>query len=275
MRRFINIISFILILIICVQCQVNPNLDAQVYRLKKAIKENPQNPDLYFKLGLVYETQGKYGKAKKALKQSILLNPHNAKAYNSLGHIYRSEKDYPLAIENYQKAIQSDDRFMEPYTWLAYVYGEMDTYNQNFTQKRLEILSSALEKCDRTRYKDRCINVLNNLCGVLYYDNRTSSRENNLKSIIEYAKQGLELLKDEEGLTKSVFSVYFRNKKKINSSRGLFHYYLGRAYMELNEPKKATYAYDEALNAFKKAEDKYYIGRIEDIKKEIILEKVK
>jgi len=262
MRKALIHTSVIIILLVCVQCESYPNLDVQIAGLEKAIKDNPKNPEPYCELGMVYTSQHKYGRAKKVLKQAVKLNPNYAEAYNYLGYIYREEHDYDLAIEYYQKAISSDDKFMEPYIVLADIYWDQGIKSSDAEsfKKAEEILELGLEKCDRTKFGDDCINILHNLSGLYLQDN-------NPNGVIRLAEQGLQLLSNEEDLKK--YLIYSTDESKIHATRGHFYRYLGDAYRKLNKPEQALDAYNKALSEFRRIGDKTWPTLIEDLVKQV------
>jgi tetratricopeptide (TPR) repeat protein len=256
------LIAMIAILLSCVGCQADPNLDTQINYIQKAIQEHPNNPDLHFQLGQIYEVKGKHNAAKVELGIAIKLKPEHAKANNLMGHIFRAEGNYPLSIEYYQKAIQGDARFMEPYIMLAGLYREIGIKSRTneHTGRTIDILKIALKNCDRNVHKDQCINILNNLA-VAYLANDSGAHDSRLNEVIYCSELGLELLKNEDDLKRYV--SYQLDAKKIRFGKGLFYYYLGQAYRELNKPNPARDAYNKSFSEFKKIEDKYWMERVE------------
>lgn len=269
--RMLRIVIALLILTNSIQCNADPNgpnLSHQEKSLKEAIKEEPNNSDLYFELGMVYESQNKYGKAEEVLKKCLALDPHHAKAHNLLGHVYEELGDYTSAIEHYKKAIESDEALMEPYILLSGLYRTMymKRPDEELIDKQLEILRRALGKCDISRDRQRCITILNNLC-VLFLEERINYpdriSDTNMYKVIEYAEWGIELLEDEQELKE--YAIYFiENGRRIHLDRGLLYYHLGDAYRELNNTSEALGAYSRALSEFQQIDDRYWINRIQD-----------
>jgi tetratricopeptide (TPR) repeat protein len=56
--------------------------------LKKAIKIDPKNIELHFRLGVIYDMWDKKEAAIESMKTVISLDPHNANALNYVGYIY-------------------------------------------------------------------------------------------------------------------------------------------------------------------------------------------
>jgi tetratricopeptide (TPR) repeat protein len=269
--RLLKFVIILLILTSGIQCDADssePNLSLQEKTLKEAIKEEPNDPDLYFELGMVYESQNKYGKAEEVLKKCLALNPHHAKAHNLLGHVYEELGDYASSIEHYQRAIESDGTFMEPYIMLSGLYRVMylKSPNEDYIDKQLKVLQMALGKCDIRRDRQRCITILNNLCVLLLEEKinySDSVSDTNMYKVIEYAKRGIELLRDEDELKE--YAIYrTENGRRIHLDRGLLYYHLGDAYRELNNVSEALGAYYEALSEFQQIDDRHWINRIQD-----------
>ena len=66
-------------------------------------KDNPDLPEPYNNLAVIYASQGQYDKARGALEQSIRTHPSYATAYENLGDVYAK-----LASQVYDKALQFD-----------------------------------------------------------------------------------------------------------------------------------------------------------------------
>jgi tetratricopeptide (TPR) repeat protein len=110
--------------------------------LQDVAKRQPDNPDVYYLLGMAYSKKGDHAKAVEAINQGMKNNPRNTSLFIALGHEYRATKQYELAIEQYQKAIKADkEQGVEGYMFIADVYytGTNDTRNaEKFYQKYIE-----------------------------------------------------------------------------------------------------------------------------------------
>ncbi len=74
--------------------------------LKAALSLNPQLPQAYFQLGLVYAEQGKYPDAIRVLKKAISLDPMNDEYHYRLAFAYRKSGDderFHQELEEFQK----------------------------------------------------------------------------------------------------------------------------------------------------------------------------
>ena len=77
-------------------------------QLKQAVKENPQDPQAYYNLGLQYAILGKDKEAVKAFKQALKLKPDYAEAYRRLGSALSKERRLDEAIGWTEKALAID-----------------------------------------------------------------------------------------------------------------------------------------------------------------------
>lgn len=59
----------------------------------KAIKLNPNKPEAYYNLGLLYKNVGKYEKSAKCLEKAVELRADYVEAYINLGNVYKKLKD--------------------------------------------------------------------------------------------------------------------------------------------------------------------------------------
>ena len=76
--------------------------------LKYLLSKNPQNANLYFRLGLVYKDAGQYEAAVSEMLKSMEIAPHIINSYEELGNIYASKlNDVEKAKYYYTQCIQA------------------------------------------------------------------------------------------------------------------------------------------------------------------------
>ncbi len=90
-----------------VRLEVLPNLEEALAAAKLAVQYAPQNPDSHYTLGLIYEKQGRYAEAEKAMQDSLKVNPVYADVYFSLGTLYADQ------MKDQQKAMNAFQRYLE------------------------------------------------------------------------------------------------------------------------------------------------------------------
>jgi tetratricopeptide (TPR) repeat protein len=65
----------------------------------------PDNPNVYYNLGLAYEDLEQYENAVQAFQEANRIKP-DYETYNSLGRVYNSMKKYQEALDSLQKSIK-------------------------------------------------------------------------------------------------------------------------------------------------------------------------
>jgi tetratricopeptide (TPR) repeat protein len=90
-----------------VRLEVLPNLDEALAAAKLAVQHAPKNPDSQYTLGLIYEKQGRYQEAERAMLDALTVNPNYVDVYFSLGVMYADEmKLQPKAVEAFQRYLE-------------------------------------------------------------------------------------------------------------------------------------------------------------------------
>lgn len=106
----------------------------------KYIKENPDNPDLYYVRGLSKNILRKFDEAIADYDKAIELNPKYVKAYVDRGTAKRHLNDYTGAEKDYQKALELD-----PNNYGAYVYFGALKHEQKDYEASEKYLNKAIE----------------------------------------------------------------------------------------------------------------------------------
>jgi len=90
-----------------VRLEVLPNIDEALASAKLAVQHAPKNPDSHYTLGLIYEKQGQYAEAERAMREALTVNPSYVDVYFSLGTLYADE------IKDRKKAVEAFERYLE------------------------------------------------------------------------------------------------------------------------------------------------------------------
>ena len=126
-----------------------------------SLKLKPDNPDVYYNLGLVYDRlMGDVEKAVLNYEAAIDLNKGHFDAYNALGDIYARSGKPDEALEKYQKAVTINPNYAKGYSNIGIVYNAKGRYRDALEQIRKAI---ALDPKNPLFY--------NNLASV-YMDNK-------------------------------------------------------------------------------------------------------
>ena len=109
--------------------------------LKKAISLNPEYPNAYYNLAVLYIGQGNFEKAELELKKTIKLKSDFAIAHYNLGFILKDQGRLKEAETHTQKALEVDPQFTDAYLSLSTMQTS-DTsqkwHNQLFSESLLK-----------------------------------------------------------------------------------------------------------------------------------------
>ncbi len=83
---------------------------AQIFKLEKTTKENPNDVAAWTTLGNLYFDTGNYRKAITAYTKALALNPNNANVMTDLGVMYRRIGEPKKAVEAFDKAAKIDPK---------------------------------------------------------------------------------------------------------------------------------------------------------------------
>lgn len=86
--------------------------------------------EAYFRLGWLYQNQGKLQQTLANYNKAIELDPKNSLAYNNRGLIYDQQGDYPHAISDFSKAIELVPTHFAAFTNRGVVYYRQGNYQQ-------------------------------------------------------------------------------------------------------------------------------------------------
>jgi cytochrome c-type biogenesis protein CcmH/NrfG len=83
---------------------------AQIFKLEKTTKENPDDVASWITLGNLYFDTGNHQKAIMAYSKALALNPNNANVMTDLGVMYRRNGEPQKAVEAFDKAAKIDSK---------------------------------------------------------------------------------------------------------------------------------------------------------------------
>ena len=87
--------------------EVLPNLGDALSAAKLAVQYAPKNPDAQYTLGLIHEKRGQYAEAERAMREALVVNPNYPDVYFSLGVLYSDElKDQPKSVEAFTRYLE-------------------------------------------------------------------------------------------------------------------------------------------------------------------------
>ncbi|GEM_PF-1282713 len=94
------------------------------------LREDPDNPIIYNKIGIIYVHKKDLDKAEDYFYKAIELDKTYPEPYNNLGNIWYEKKDYKKAIEFYKKAIDLNPKYAIAYRNMGAAYKRLGNLDQ-------------------------------------------------------------------------------------------------------------------------------------------------
>jgi len=185
------------------------NFTSALVELTEAEKLDPDNPDLLYNLGLAYKGKRRPDLAEQRLQKAILLKPNNSAARNELGVAYLDLKRWDSAIQQF--IIVRDDIFYEN--------GENATINLGLAYLGKGDYPKAMEELRAVAAVNPRNPVVHLSLGRVWF-----AMEKTEQAIAEYKK---------------ALAIY--------SDFGAVYYYIGLAYLKLNNVASARASFKEAV----------------------------
>jgi Tfp pilus assembly protein PilF len=185
------------------------NFTSALIELTEAEKLDPDNPDLLYNLGLAYMGKQRPDLAEPRLQKAIMLKPNNSAARNDLGVAYLELKRWDSAIQQFK--IVKDDIFYE-----------------NSENASINLGLAYLGKGDYPK-------ALEELRAVA---------AGNRRNPVVYLSLGRVLFameKTEQAITE------YKKALDIYHEYGAAHYYIGQAYLKLNNVAAARASFTEVV----------------------------
>jgi len=82
----------------------------------------PEDPEIYFHIGLIHFEQKAYSQATQALQQAIMLDPRMIKARKLLASVYEAQNDLPNAYRQLREAAEAAPQDPDPPSDLGMLY---------------------------------------------------------------------------------------------------------------------------------------------------------
>lgn len=185
------------------------NYTAALIELTEAEKLDPDNPDLLYNLGLAYMGKRRPDLAEQRLQKAIMLKPNNSTARNDLGVAYLELKRWDSAIQQFK--IVKDDIFYDNCENACINLG-LAYLGKGDYPKALEELRTVAAGSSRNPF------IHLSLGRVLFAMEKTE------QAITEYKK---------------ALALY--------NEFGAAHYFIGLAYLKLNNVAAARASFKEAV----------------------------
>jgi tetratricopeptide (TPR) repeat protein len=179
----------------------NKNFTKAITLLDKAIEVYPNNFELNFKLGLIYNILGKLNESINYYKKSVAINPNFSPAYCNLGIIYDKLNNKDLAIKNYLTAIKINPKNSNAHYNLANTYFNIEDFNNaekhyffsiNSNTNNIYAYNNLLQIYDRTNDNvklDKLVEKAKKVFGknkvISFFEGISEYKKNNYKRVIE------------------------------------------------------------------------------------------
>jgi len=126
----------------------NKDLQEAINLLNKALKEEPNNPEIYIFIGdaTLEQNPGDASQAISQYKKAYDLDKKSCKALLRIGQLYNRARNLPEAIKNYDQAIAVDPNFAPAFREKAEVYYRGKQYDPAITnyKKYLDLNSGSI-----------------------------------------------------------------------------------------------------------------------------------
>jgi len=185
------------------------NYTSALFELTEAEKLDPDNPELLYNLGLAYIGKRRPDLAEQRLQKAIMLKPNNSAARNDLGVAYLELKRWDSAIQQFK--IVKDDIFYES--------NENACINLGLAYLGKGDYPKALEEL-------RAVAAGNRRNPVVYLS----------LGRVMFAMEKTELAIAEYKKALDIYNEY-----------GAAHYYIGQAYLKLNNVAAARASFTEVV----------------------------
>ena len=96
----------------------------------QALKEDPDNEEILYILGLVHANIEEYELAIQYLKRALEVNVNKADAYLALGAVSQKQLQFKVAVDFYRKAVKIDPDFAEAYENMGDVFRETRQFEE-------------------------------------------------------------------------------------------------------------------------------------------------
>lgn len=135
------------------------SIDIEIYRYKRMLDVNPNNPQAWDMIGGLHKAAGQYSEAILAFQKATALDPTKAYYFHHLGLVYAAEGRYENAIAAFQKVIEIDPNYSLAHATLGGYYRKrgMEELAQAHIEKARNLLAQ-----DENEYNRACMEAI---CG--------------------------------------------------------------------------------------------------------------
>jgi Flp pilus assembly protein TadD len=115
------------------EAEQNPQKRVEDFRqsveeYQKGIAIYPDDPEVWYNLGVTYYDMGDSANARKVYAKALELRPGYNMALNNTGVLYFNQKNYPKALSYFSKIVETDTAFTDAYGNIGAAYHNMGDY---------------------------------------------------------------------------------------------------------------------------------------------------
>ena len=228
---------------------------------QERVRQNPDDAEAHFNLGIAYYMLGKYQDAITSYKEAIRIKPDYARWHIDLGHSYVGIGKYQDAIASYKEAIRIDPDYGKAHMFLGTVYDKLGKHQDAI---------NSYKEATRIKPDDAIAHI--NLGSSYDYLGR------NQEAIASY-KEAIRAEPDDTSAHNNLGRTYraagqyqdaitsYKEAIRINPDHANTHNNLGSTYHELGRNQEAIGEYREALRI--DPNDTYARNNLNDLEQKI------
>src|SRR3954464_15690709 len=114
----------------CQDCLEKGYLDLAIRELMKGLNLFPDDPDIYFFMGVSFDSRNQKDKAIEYYQHCIGLQPDHGEAHCNLGADYHAMGRLTEAAAEYEAALSGENKFPEAHFNLGLIYYETQEYGK-------------------------------------------------------------------------------------------------------------------------------------------------
>ncbi|NET35112.1 MAG: tetratricopeptide repeat protein [Cyanothece sp. SIO1E1] len=225
----------------------------QVYQ--KILKEQPDQPEALYGLGMLAQQTGQHQTAENLLRTTLQLQPNYQEAWFSLGNLLQARGDFTAAIAAYQQILVTQPESAAIHNNLGYIYQQQGQFEAAIAhyQKALVI-------------QPNCVEATVNLGNTLHAQGQLSSEQQTHYAMLNHQ---LGVTRQEAGDLATAIA-YYRQAIALHPELAVAHYHLGVALQGQGQLEAAIACCQQALELNSNDADVYKsLGELYQARKQL------
>lgn len=158
-------------------------IDDSIYEYKKAIKLKPNEPDYYFELGGVFESEQRWQESIDNYQKASKINPSRSMYRAAIGQVYLRLEMFNDAIPILENCVSEEPK-NETYNWFLAL-----AYNDLVVKSVMKPTANETYYIDSKEAANKCVKYFEKALALGYNDNDLKDL---IKKNLEYARWSLE-----------------------------------------------------------------------------------